>query len=74
METPSYYSGRREQADFHRKPACSLFQHFDVQCQRGAHNIKIVAEADEESLKVNLFCPTCRRREELRLHLECLNW
>lgn len=70
MGTPPYYFGRREQADFHRKPNCSLFQQFDVQCLCGTHNIKIVVEADEEGLKVYLFCPTCRRREELRLHME----
>ena len=67
MATPPYYFGRREQEDFHRKPSCSLFKQFDVSCLCGAHNIKIVAEADDEGLKVYLFCLACRKREELKL-------
>jgi hypothetical protein len=67
MGTPPYYFGRREQEDFHRKAVCSLFKQFDVQCMCGAHNIKIVAEADDEGLKVYLFCLACRKREELKL-------
>ncbi len=67
MGTPPYYFGRREQNDFHRKPNCSLFKQFEVQCLCGAHHIKIVAEADDEGLKVYLFCLACRKREELNL-------
>lgn len=67
MRTPSYFFGRREQNDFHRKPNCHMFQQFDVQCLCGAHNIRIVAESDDEGLKVYLFCLACRKREELNL-------
>ena len=67
MGTPPYYFGRREQEDFHRKAVCSLFKQFDVQCLCGAHNIKIVAESDDEGLKLYLFCLACRKREELNV-------
>ena len=48
-----------------KKPACSLFRQFDVNCLCGSHNIKIVAESDDEGLKLYLFCLGCRQREEL---------
>jgi hypothetical protein len=67
MATPPYYFGRREQEGFHRKPTCSLFKQFDVKCLCGGHNIKIVAESDEEGLKIYLFCLGCRKREEMKL-------
>ena len=44
-----------------------MFKQFDVQCLCGAHNVKIVAEADDDGLKVYLFCLACRKREELKL-------
>jgi hypothetical protein len=63
MGTPPYYFGRRE--DFCRTPACSLFKQFEVACLCGSHHIKVVAEADDEGLKIYLFCAQCRKREEL---------
>ena len=69
MGTPPYYFGRREQNDFHRKPACGLFQQFDVLCVScDSHHIKLVAEADDDGLKVYLFCLGCKKREELPMH------
>ena len=69
MGTPPYYFGRREQNDFHRKPACGLFQQFDVLCVScDSHNIRLLAEADDEGLKVYLFCLGCKQREELPMH------
>ena len=67
MGTPPYYFGRREQIDYHPKPNCGLFKQFDVKCLCGAHNIKIVAESDDEGLKIYLFCLACRKREEMNL-------
>lgn len=67
MGTPPFYFGRREQNDYHRKPVGALFKQFDVNYLCGSHNIKIVAESDDEVLKVYLFCLACRKREELNL-------
>jgi hypothetical protein len=67
MATHPYYFERREENDFHRKPACALFKQFDVQSLYESHKIKIVAESDDEGLKVYLFCLACRKREEMNV-------
>jgi hypothetical protein len=67
MGTPPYYFGRREDNDFHRKPVGKLAKQFEVMCMCGSHNIKIVAESDEEGLKLYFFCVGCRGREEISI-------
>jgi hypothetical protein len=61
MGTPPYYFGRRPEPP---KPVVIVPQ-FEIQCQCGSRQVKAIAEASEDGLKLYLFCAKCRAQDEL---------
>ncbi len=61
---------RREDYAPPKTQADSPFQKFNVSCLKcGSFRLRVIGEFDSEAgtVKVFLFCPACREREELPL-------
>jgi hypothetical protein len=59
---------RREEYAPPQTPADSRFRRFKVSCLKcGSFKLKVIGELDSDAggLKVFLFCPSCREREQL---------
>ena len=59
---------RREDYQPPKTPADSPFRRFNVSCLKcGSFKLMVIGEFDSEAgeLKVFLFCPSCREREQL---------
>jgi hypothetical protein len=62
------YFMRREDYEPTQTPADSPFGRFMVSCLKcGSFKLKVIGEFSSEAgeLKVYLFCPSCREREQL---------
>ena len=62
------YFMRREDYQPPKTPADSPFRRFNVSCLKcGSFKLMAIGEFDSEAgeLKVFLFCPSCREREQL---------
>ena len=62
------YFMRREDYQPPQTPADSPFRRFTVSCLKcGSFKLKVIGEfhSDAGELKVFLFCPLCREREQL---------
>jgi hypothetical protein len=58
---------RREDYQPPKTPADSPFRRFAVACLKcGSYKLRVIGEFDSEAgdLKVFLFCPACREREQ----------
>ena len=66
MRHNNYYFGTRPVAP--KTPVVSPYRKFMVCCLKcGSFKLRVISESDDESgeLKVFLFCPQCREREQM---------